>query len=468
MAYTSSHTTDNPITRIFQSNNTVQRSTRILVTEFRDVQKKFVRDVASAYTRLGTMKDLVNIFLPEDKMAILDQFKPFGKPQIVVCGHSSSGKTSFIHELIQCGTFLPMDTANVTSRIVQLSYASADQACLLVHKSDVDFSLVSDRVDLSHFFSDISSERRDYSNELRETIKQHLVRRNDSQISIASDKWASHMVEIRLPSPFLRLGIEVYDTPGLNITDSPILVQNFQTLIETRHPCLLFLYDNATMSDDARNCYERLKLSLRNVPNIGIFFLNTKVNVSPMLLDEMIHRDQFDDFLEHKRTRRYELLKNVSPISNELPRTLAECDCFDIITIEPYKHELITIMKKNTIDRILHFAAEHAFRSTRQVSDIMLDAIDAFFDFVLITNRRSTDEWNILRDEALQWTDDFFQQYRLQIDAIGDEAQREVLIQFRKNRNYVAKKGLACKMKRNEEFDQVYSSLTLISAFKTT
>ncbi|CAF1225342.1 unnamed protein product [Adineta steineri] len=96
----------------------------------------------------------------------------------------------------------------------------------------------------------------------------------------------------------------------------------------------------------------------------------------------------------------------------------------------------------------------------------MLDAIDEFFDFVLITNRRSPSEWNLLRDEALHWTNEFFQEYRLQVDVLGDEAQKQLLAQCRQQRDRLAKKMFAYRKGRSEELQMQISSVSLVNAIQ--
>ncbi|CAF1301615.1 unnamed protein product [Rotaria sordida] len=58
-------------------------------------------------------------------------------------------------------------------------------------------------------------------------------------------------------------------------------------------------------------------------------------------------------------------------------------------------------------------------------------------------------------NEALHWANEFFQQYRLQIDIIGDEAQRQFLVQFRQQREQILKIILE---HRKERYQQFYSS----------
>ncbi|CAF1350006.1 unnamed protein product [Didymodactylos carnosus] len=102
-----------------------------------------------------------------------------------------------------------------------------------------------------------------------------------------------------------------------------------------------------------------------------------------------------------------------------------------------YQHSRATqqATQQGAIDRIIQFAAEHDLQGTKYVSKIMLDAIDAFFDFVLVTNRRSPVEWDRLREQALNWSDEFFHQYRAKIDTMAKDIEVHVLQKFHERRD---------------------------------
>ncbi|CAF3743551.1 unnamed protein product [Rotaria sp. Silwood1] len=69
-------------------------------------------------------------------------------------------------------------------------------------------------------------------------------------------RWASQMIEIRVPSRVLQLGIDIYDSPGFLGEDPPILAENLLKLISSVRPSLIYLFDNPTVSDDSRKCFE--------------------------------------------------------------------------------------------------------------------------------------------------------------------------------------------------------------------
>ena len=445
MASTSPRTTGDPLRQLIGSNMAINRSTHSIISQFRSLQRQFVREITSLYSNLGTVKDVVNIFLAEEKVATLDQFKQSSKIELVVCGHHSAGKTSFIEQLLQCRSFLPIDVGNGLERMVKFSYAPSEESCLLVYKAGTDPHEITTRINLAPlpFFH-----TRTHAKLFKEAIEPYLIYRGDS---VGFEDWTSCLVEIRIPSPFLHWGIDVYDIPG------SMLLKDFRA----ECPCFLFLYADAGILGDASKYYEELKLSIRNTVNSGIFFLNTKADVTTV-----VDNVEIDTFLDDQRNRRYELLRNVPAMSNELPGTFAECEYFDIFALEPYEDPITEAMRKHALDRIILFAAEHALQNTQKVSTIMLDAIDQFFDFVLITNRRSIEEWNSTRNEALQWATAFFQQYRLQIDTIGDEAQEEIRTTFHEQREQLARKVIARREERKEQLYMPNSGLTLISAIQ--
>ncbi|UJR11474.1 hypothetical protein I4U23_015653 [Adineta vaga] len=444
MAFDNNRSNIDSVERMIHSNRTIQQSTYSIISQFCNLQQQFAHDLASVYNNLSTLKDVVNIFLDADKLTTLKQYKIKNKIELIVCGKKSSGKTSFIQQLLGCGSFLPIGSGNVSQRSVKFSYAPIDKACLFVHGKNEQSYLLAKRIHLSSslFRTDV------HSQELKKTIEPYLF---CGENAIESDEWLSCLIEISIPSRFLQSNIEIYDV--VSTTD--------MINIHVQNPCFLFLYDGTTISDETQKYYEHLQLTIGDKIHNNLFFLNTKVDQN-----DILNNDSIDGILHRERNRRYEHLRNVFTLHNQLPRTLAECDRFDIFSIEPIEHPITQIIQQNAITRIVRFAFEHALRQTQQVSTIMLDAIDGFFDFVLITNRRSLNEWNMLRDEALHWADEFFQEYRLQIDMIGDEVQKQLLKRFHQQRKRLAEKMLAYKIECCEELNLQVSSISLINAIQ--
>ncbi|CAF0975446.1 unnamed protein product [Rotaria sordida] len=272
---------------------------------------------------------------------------------------------------------------------------------------------------------------------------------NMSEHSDEFKQWSKTFIEICIPSPILELGMHVYDTPGFLGSDAPILRENLLALVASVHPTLVFLYDNPTGSDDSRKCYEELKLALHSHSmGADIFFLNTKADVAVIRRDANNNDDNDDDddddetLLNTERLRCYDLLMKVDEMKgdvhhriehNEAP-SFNKCYSFDIFSNVAPNDPMEQAMKRHAIDRIIHFAAEHDLRLTKYIINIVHTAIDAFFDFILVTNRRSLVEWNRLRDDALEWGESFFRQYRSIVDKIANEANRRLPQRFREKR----------------------------------
>ncbi|CAF1123974.1 unnamed protein product, partial [Didymodactylos carnosus] len=331
-----------------------------------------------------------------------------------------SRKASFIHKLLGYGDFLPADEGAVIARIIKFSYAPSEDACLIKYSRVVNHTEVEDQVDLSNCFKD-NKTAKTRTKALRTLIKIHLRRPEGfDENSNEFVCWAKSLIEIRIPSPTLELGLHVYDTPGFLSSDASVLRENLLALLASVRPTLVFLYDNATVSDDSRKCDEQLKVARHSqLLGVDIFFLNMKPDVTVIrknaINDDDDDADDNDDekLLEKERLCRYKLLINVDE------------------------------MKRRAIDRIILYAAEHDLRPSKFVISIAHASIDAFFDFILLTNRRSRDEWNRLRDDVLQGGEHFFQQYRDGVDRIGDEANRRLPQRFREKRKDIGNRAMA-------------------------
>ncbi|CAF3876527.1 unnamed protein product [Didymodactylos carnosus] len=431
------------------TNNLIKKSTLRTTREFLQLQQNILEKLTNIYENLTTIKDTAHTFLDDGKQKIIEEYKPYDKVQLAVCGYNSPGKTSFVHELLECGNVLPTGTGAISARIVKFTYASNDQACIVLYRSIIDgVEIKRSKIDLSSCFIEYSSTKKANVKALKEKVKEHLLRPIDcDEHSHEFEKWASFFVEIRLPSPILELGLELYDTPGFLASDAPVLRNNLLALIKAMRPSLLFLYDNPTVSDDTRKCFEQFKLTLsHHFRGTGIFFLNTKADVTTIRNDHEEDDEDETTLLEKERLKRFNLLLKVnemsSDLSNEMRTSLENCDCFDIFSVQQPTDPMEIIMKNNTINRIISFAAKHDLKSIKQVSEIILTVIDAFFDFVLITNRRSQNEWDKLRDEAFQWGKSFFQEYRLKIDYIVNEINRRLPQRFRERRDNIEKRAV--------------------------
>ncbi|CAF3545594.1 unnamed protein product [Rotaria socialis] len=269
------------IKKIIESNNAIKKSTSATVKQFQALYEEFIAAISTTYKLLETVKDVADIFLDEEKMKLLEQFEPLQNVQLAVCGYNSSGKTSFLHDFLGCGKFLPTNIGATTARIVKFSYKPVNET--YIREVDSFLTLVeqeNSRTDLSVYFADYERSGKVDVQGLKKTVGKYLKRPEKETNPSDFDEWASIFVEICIPSSVLELGIDVYDTPGFLASDNPILCQNLLTLVAAMRPSLLFLYDNATVSGDSRSCFDQLKNTLGlHFQTTGIFFLNTKADV---------------------------------------------------------------------------------------------------------------------------------------------------------------------------------------------
>ncbi|CAF0821831.1 unnamed protein product [Rotaria sordida] len=285
---------------------------------------------------------------------------------------------------------------------------------------------------------------------------------NMSEHSDEFKQCSKTFIEIRIPSPILELGIHVCDTPGFLGSDVPILRENLLALVASVHPTLVFLHDNPTGSDDSRKCYEELKLALHSHSmGADIFFLNTKADVAVIRRDAN-NNDDDEILLNRERLRCYDFLMKIDEMKgdvhhriehNEAP-SFNKCYSFDIFSNVAPNDPMEQAMKRHAIDRIIHFAAEHDLRLTKYVINIVHTAIDAFFDFILVTNRRSLVEWNRLRDDAIEWGESFFRQYRSIVDKIANEANRRLPQRFREKRPDIETRAIKDCETRGIQWDE--------------
>ena len=192
----------------------------------------------------------------------------------------------------------------------------------------------------------------------------------------------------------------------------------------------------------------------QNLRSIGIFFLNTKADVLTIRKDaEDDDEDEDEDndstedrLLNREREKRYKLLLNVSEFSSTISDgehpVLDKCDCFDIFSSQGSSDAMENKIKQHAINKTIHFAAEHDLRSTKRIIKIVLGAIDDFFDFVLITNRRSHKDWEKIRDYALEWIDEYFAEYQSKIEDIVKEAEKALPIKLDQVSQEIEKRAL--------------------------
>jgi len=382
---------------IVRSNQTIRRHVQLTVNDFLNVRDKLLDE------------------LKKHKLDQVDQLKPFAKTmdiqtlnkqvtsekvQLALCGENSSGKTSFLHMLLKIGDILPSGVGPVTGRIIKLTYADAKNSCIRVFKSFDDSlekskSRVLQKIELSSFFTsnDLTHfdeqglmDAADWSGIMR-VLEEHVQR--PSGIDVRSDEfaeWARHFVEICLPSPTLRWNIDVYDTPGFLYNDADVLKEILRNLVSRVHPTLVFLYDNPATTDDTNNCYLALKNALKQSDTSNIFYLNTKADIGQMPnVTQKTTMEQFKKILNEQQAARYDQLKTAPCLGKDnlsgLPKSVDECNCFDICSVVSHDDELGAYMNDCAIRRLIQFVANSDLVIAKRVTSLVLPAVEAFFRF---------------------------------------------------------------------------------------
>jgi hypothetical protein len=377
----------------------------------------------------------------------LNEHVTSSKIQLALVGTNSCGKTSFLHFLLQAGNFLPTDVGPVSARIIRLTYADAENAVLYVYQSLID-KQIHHQISLEEFFS--NRQEPNWAG-MKTAIKDYVTRpENIKSDSDAFAEWAKFFVEIRIPSSFLKLGIDIYDTPGLLFSDAVVLKENLCQLVKLVKPTLVFMYENAAITSDTRDCFFALKDAIGQLTDANMFFLNTKVDIDRILDDadptnQGIEDDKLLEVIFNERQKRYQLLLNVPTMASEfpggLPKSIVECSCFDIVSVHSALDELGAQLNQTTINRLIQFTANSDLKIARQVSKLVLPMIDTFFDLALTTNHRTTQQFRVLLSEALQWTENYYLRYRNVIENLLIELYNSILEQLNDEIDIIAERA---------------------------
>ena len=349
------------------------------------------------------------------------------------------------------GNILPADIGPVTARIVQLSYAPADKACYLVYAT-VEKRHIEVEGDLSSFFVDQTEP--DWGG-IAETLLPHVQRPSEMKTRSADFKqWAARFIEVKLPAKMLEWGIDIYDTPGyLSGKREEVLMENLHALVKRIEPILLFLYENASISETERSCFLGMKEALNGLARVRIFFLATKVDCLSIANDYALNDDPdevpleaFQRALGKQRQRCYDLLRRRTEMASEvlgsLPTQVDQCSCFDIFTTggedDPWENHTNSIIR-TSVRRIVLFAVESFSMPIRTVSRDMLAIVDNYFGLMRSTSQRTTEQWGNLGQEAADWGAKFFAEFSRLIPTLIDallerirvllDEQREEIVQ---------------------------------------
>lgn len=340
------------------------------------------------------------------------------KIQLALCGENSSGKTAFLHTFLGIGKILPSGDGPVTARITKITYASPQQASIRVYNNLRDETFIQE-IDISSFFA---KEKPDWLGVGR-ILTQYAKRPEDTNDQSSEfDRWARCLLEIRIPSSTLALGIDVYDTPGFLFDDRPVLQNILHDLVELIRPTIVFLYANPSTDDGTRGCFLAMKTALQDIEETSIFFLNSKADVQHMRkFRKDMTCEEFVSMLDEERTERYALLLNVPCLANAnlegLPDSVDQCRCFDVCSvnsqmIKPYG----PMMNEMTIERIIRFVADDDMRMTKRVYRLILPIIDAFFQFFHLTHNRTAEQLLQLKYDGMNWTRKYFELYTKQTE----------------------------------------------------
>jgi hypothetical protein len=426
------------IIRIIQYNQYIRKAVQDQTREFLILKNDLLEDLRNQQIDKSIVVQNNETFFDTAQIELLNEQVISPKLQLALVGPNACGKTSFLHFLLRAGTFLPTDVGPVTARVIRLTYTDAENAVLCVYQS-LNNKQLHQQVSLKEFF--FNRQEPDWDG-MKTAIRDHVERPDPNNIKPDSEafaEWAKFFVEIRMPSSFLKLGIDIYDTPGLLFSDPLVLRDNLCQLVKLVKPTLVFMYDNASVSLDARDCFLALKDSIGQLTDTSMFFLNTKADIERILSDadpnnQGIEDEKISEIIFNERQKRYQLLLKVPGMASEfpggLPKSIVECPCFDIVSVHSDLDELGAQLNQTTINRLVQFTANSDLKIARKVSKLVLPMIDAFFDLALTTIHQTTQQFRMLLNEALQWTENYYLRYRNLIEQLLIELYNNILEQL--------------------------------------
>ena len=152
---------------------------------------------------------------------------------------------------------------------------------------------------------------------------------------------------------------------------------------------------------------------------------------------ENVPLEEFEQVLQQKRQRCYDLLLKREEMANEAlgqaPKSFSNCTFFDICTTprdydpwETYTNHI----NSSTFQRIVRFTVESYSDSSLLLAEDILRTVDDYFDLVVSTTSRSSQQWTQLREEAIDWGQKFFEEYAKLIPNLTDELHENILSTF--------------------------------------
>ncbi|CAF1096919.1 unnamed protein product [Rotaria sordida] len=249
------------LTDIIHNNHQIRRKVQEATNQFLASQNELLQQLQKE-TFDKTIKDKFDLLINTFKIRSMNEQVVADKVQLALIGENSSGKTALIHYLLESDSFLPSDVGPVSARIIRLTYEDAANAYLRVYSSLKErHKEPCEEVSLSKYFSKPEPDWDGIRAEIADYVTRPNLDEKEKHSEIFAD-WARKFVEIRIPSVFLKLGIDLYDTPGLLYSDPRILKQNLHDLVETIVPTVVFTYENSAVTSDTKDCFLALKEAL--------------------------------------------------------------------------------------------------------------------------------------------------------------------------------------------------------------
>jgi tRNA A-37 threonylcarbamoyl transferase component Bud32 len=187
--------------------------------------------------------------------------------------------------------------------------------------------------------------------------------------------------------------------------------------VKTIIPTVVFMYDNASVVVDTKDCFLALKEALgKQLDDTSIFFLNTKVDISTMLpADIEINDEEFENrILTNARQQSKDLLLKAPSMAKQL----SDGGEFDVISVESLWSRHGVKMIQLTIDHLIQFVANADLKAAKKVSQLVLPIIHSFFDFAFVTNHRTHEQLQELHRNAHQWAENYFIGHQTTLDDI--------------------------------------------------
>uniref|UniRef100_A0A1I8HXC8 Dual serine/threonine and tyrosine protein kinase n=2 Tax=Macrostomum lignano TaxID=282301 RepID=A0A1I8HXC8_9PLAT len=241
------------------------------------------------------------------------------KPCIIIVGQTKSGKSSFINELLG-GTFVAQSQSPCTARVTRLTYS--DRIYVLVR------SKTGEQIGDVQYLE-------------KPTIEEDLVKLKDEDRE--NDELISSTVEAGIKCEFLRHGIDIIDSPGLNENSS--LDSLTLGAIDSFLPIIIYVIDsNSGITVAVQKDLTTIK---KTVLGAEVFYLVTKMDVSKDTEQEANRPAQ--EIEEEKAERVFSKLQRLGYISPNETRDNATSS-FASRVGKRFRRKKELMIKKNKLD----------------------------------------------------------------------------------------------------------------------